>query len=93
MSKLQSKKFLNISCIVEDNTPSNWRQKLGDKLDTAIIKLEKYKTEHPAEFKRRMNAFHALNIGVHGYLLYKMLHGSDDNETGEDNLANNDHES
>jgi hypothetical protein len=31
-------------------------------------------------------------MGFHGYLLYKYLHDSDD-ETGEDNLANNDHES
>jgi hypothetical protein len=92
MSKLQSKDFLNISCIVEDNKFSNLGEKLRDKAVTAIIKLNKYKIEHPAEYKRRMNAFHALNIGAHGYILYKMLHGSDD-ETGEDNLANNDHES
>jgi hypothetical protein len=92
MSKLQSKDFLNISCIVEDNKFSNLKQKIKNKSDQALNKLVNHMEAHPVAYKR---GFSALNWGgnIYGaYELYKYLHGSDD-EPGEDNLANNDHES
>jgi hypothetical protein len=92
MSKLQSNDFLNISCIVEDNKFSNLKQKIRNKADLTLNKLKNYKTAHPVAYKRGLNAFNWGANAYGAYELYKYLHGSDD-ETGEDNLANNDHES
>jgi hypothetical protein len=92
MSKLQSNDFLNISCIVEDSKFSNLKQNIKNKADLALNKLKNYKTAHPVAYKRGLSA---LNWGgnIYGaYELYKMFHDSDD-ETGEDKLVNNDHES
>jgi hypothetical protein len=92
MSKLQSKDFLNISCIVEDSKFSNLKQKIRNKSDQALNKLNKYKTEHPVAYKRGLSALNWGGNAYGAYELYKMFHGSDD-EPSEDNLANNDHES
>jgi hypothetical protein len=88
MSKLQSNDFLNISCIVEDNKFSILHQHIKNKL----VKLGGHVNAHPVVYKGGYNVF---NLGSNTYLsyqIYKMLHRLD-NETGEDNLANNDHES
>jgi hypothetical protein len=89
MSKLQSKDFLNISCIVEDSKFSNLKQKIKNKYNLTLNKLGNHMASHPTAYKR---GFSALNWGGNAYgayELYKMFHDSDD-ETGEDN---NDHES
>jgi hypothetical protein len=93
MSKLQSKDFLNISCIVEDSKFSNLRRKIGDKVDQAMIKLGNYTLDHPVAYKRGMSALNWGGNAYGAYELYKYLHRSDDDESGEDNLANNDHDS
>jgi hypothetical protein len=89
MSKLQSNDILNISCIVEDSKFSNLKQKIKNKADLTLNKLGNHMKAHPVAYKR---GFNALNLGSTAYFLYDMLHSSDD-ETGEDKLANNDHES
>jgi hypothetical protein len=92
MSKLQSKDFLNISCIVEDNKFSNLKQKIKNKFNLTRDKLGNHINTHPVAYKRGLSAFNWGANAYGAYELYKMFQDSDD-ETGEDKLANNDHES